>query len=57
MEALNIVQIEEKIKNSLSEIRNPADLLALQKWARKAKKQKVVQPTVTSFKQMKQWKR
>jgi hypothetical protein len=52
MEALNIVQIEEKIKNDLSEIRTPADLLALQKWARKAKKQKVIQPTVTSFKQM-----
>jgi hypothetical protein len=52
MEALNIVQIEEKIKQGLSVIRNPADLLVLQKWAKKAKKQKLVQPTVTSFKQM-----
>lgn len=52
MEVLNIVQIEERIKNDLFEIRNPADLLALQKWVRKVKKQKVVQPTVTSFKQM-----
>ena len=51
-EALNIVQIEEKIKNDLSGIKTNADLLALQKWARKAKKQKVVQPTVTSFKQL-----
>jgi len=52
METLNIVEIEQKIKNDLSQIRNPADLLALQKWAKKAKKQNVIKPTVTSFKQL-----
>lgn len=52
MEELNIIQIEEKIKENLSSINTPTELVALQKWAKKAKKQKVVQPTVTSFKQM-----
>lgn len=49
MEALNIVQIEEKIKQDLAQIRNPADLLALQKWARKAKETKSGTPYCNFF--------
>ena len=52
MDALNIVEIEETIKNKIAVIRSPQELLELQKWAKKAKKQKVILPSVTSFKKV-----
>lgn len=51
-EPMNIVEINDTIKDELKNIRNNDDLRELQKWAKKAKKQVVVKPTVTSFTQM-----
>lgn len=52
MKPLNIVEIEEKIVSGLKEVKTPEDLKELQSWVRKAKKQKVVEPTATSFKKV-----
>lgn len=52
MKVLNIVEIEEKIVDSLKAIRTPEELRELQKWAKKAKNEKVVEATATSFKRM-----
>lgn len=52
MKALNIVEIEEKIVADLKNIRSADDLRTLQKWAKKAKKQKSVEATATSFKRL-----
>lgn len=52
---MNIVEIENKIVEDLKTITTPEELKALQVWAKKAKKTKVIEPTVTSFKQMNYW--
>jgi hypothetical protein len=49
---MNIIQIEKEIVDRIANCKSAAELREIQAWAKKAKKQVVIEPTVTKIRKM-----